>query len=160
MAETIDYIHLAPREGSVYQQYFVKGRSLRAETLFRATVGPEPMTPDEVAQDYGVPVEAVREAIHYCLRNAALLQREREEDWAEKRIPRLGRRSATRVRRSSRAMRIQLDDDSASRQLSMVLRKAGHDVATPADLDISGAPDPVHLTRAIRVGRVLLTRNA
>ena len=42
----------------------------------------------------------------------------------------------------------------------MVLRKAGHDVATPADLDISGAPDPVHLTRAIRVGRVLLTRNA
>lgn len=70
MAETIDYIHLAPREGSVYQQYFVKGRSLRAETLFRATVGPEPMTPDEVAQDYGVPVEAVREAIHYCLRNA------------------------------------------------------------------------------------------
>jgi len=57
-------------------------------------------------------------------------------------------------------MRIQLDDDSACRQLSMVLRKAGHDVATPADLDISGAPDPVHLTRAIRVGRVLLTRNA
>jgi predicted nuclease of predicted toxin-antitoxin system len=57
-------------------------------------------------------------------------------------------------------MRIQLDDDSASRQLSMVLRKAGHDVATPADLDISGAPDPVHLTWAIRVGRVLLTRNA
>ena len=43
---------------------------------------------------------------------------------------------------------------------SMVLRKAGHDVATPADLDISGRPDPVHLTRAIRVGRVLLTRNA
>jgi uncharacterized protein (DUF433 family) len=83
MAETIDYIHLAPREGSVYQQYFVKGCSLRAETLFRATVGPEPMTPDEVAQDHDVPVDAVREAIHYCLRNAALLQREREEDWAE-----------------------------------------------------------------------------
>jgi len=83
MAETIDYIHLAPREGSGYQQYFVKGRSLRAETLFRATVGLEPMTPDEVAQDYDVPVEAVREAMHYCLRNAALLQREREEDWAE-----------------------------------------------------------------------------
>ena len=39
MAETIDYIHLAPREGSVYQQYFVKGRSLRAETLFRVPLG-------------------------------------------------------------------------------------------------------------------------
>jgi len=82
MAETIDYIHLAPCEGSGYQQYFVMGRSLRAETLFRATVGPEPMTPDEVAHDYDVPVEAVREAIHYCVRNAALLQKEREEDWA------------------------------------------------------------------------------
>jgi uncharacterized protein (DUF433 family) len=83
MAETIDCIHLAPREGSGYQQYFVKGRNLRAETLYRATVGPEPMTPDEVARDYDVPVEAVREAIHYCVRNAALLRREREEDWAQ-----------------------------------------------------------------------------
>jgi uncharacterized protein (DUF433 family) len=83
MAETSDYIHLAPREGSGYQQYFVRGRNLRAETLYRATVGPEPMTPEEVARDYDVPVEAVREAIHYSIRNAALLQREREEDWAE-----------------------------------------------------------------------------
>jgi hypothetical protein len=83
MAGTIDYIHLAPREGSGYQQYFVRGRNLRAETLYRATLGPEPMTAEEVARDYDVPVEAVREAVHYCVRNAALLQREREEDWAE-----------------------------------------------------------------------------
>jgi len=83
MAGTIDYIHLAPREGSRYQQYFVRSRNLRAETLYRATVGPEPTTPDEVARDYDLPVEAVREAIHYCLRNAALLQKEREEDWAQ-----------------------------------------------------------------------------
>ena len=83
MSETIDSIHRAPREGSGYQQYFVKGRNLRAETLFRATVGPEPMAPDDVARDYDVPVEAVREAVHYCVRTAALLQREREEDWAD-----------------------------------------------------------------------------
>jgi hypothetical protein len=57
-------------------------------------------------------------------------------------------------------MRIYLDDDSASRQLSQMLRKAGHDVSTPADLGTSGAPDPAHLTRAIRDGRVFLTRNA
>jgi uncharacterized protein (DUF433 family) len=83
MAETIDYIHLGPREGSGYQQAFVRGRNLRAETLYRATVGPEPMTPEEVAADYDVPVEAVREAIHYCLRNAALLQDECEADWTD-----------------------------------------------------------------------------
>jgi hypothetical protein len=41
------------------------------------------MTPDDVARDYDVPDEAVREAIHYCMRNAALLQKEREEDWAQ-----------------------------------------------------------------------------
>jgi len=85
VVESTSYIHLGPREGSASQQYFVNGRSLRSETLFRATVGPEPMTPEEVAQDYDVPVEAVREANHYCLRNAALLQKEREEDWAESR---------------------------------------------------------------------------
>jgi hypothetical protein len=80
MPETIRYTHLAPREGSVYQQYFVKGRNLRAETLYRATIGPEPMAPEEVAQDYDLPLEVVREAIDYCLRDAALLQREREQD--------------------------------------------------------------------------------
>ena len=85
MVETNEYTHLAPREGSRYQQYFVKGRNLRAETLYRATVGQEPMTTDGVARDYDVPVEAVLEAVHYCIRNAALLEREREEDWAESR---------------------------------------------------------------------------
>ena len=57
-------------------------------------------------------------------------------------------------------MTIRLDDDSASRQLFMMRRKAGHDVSIPTDRGISGAPDPVHLTTAIRDGRVFLTRNA
>ena len=83
MSETINYAHLAPRDGWSYRQFFVKGRNLRAETLYRATVGSEPMTPDDVARDYDVPVEAVREAIHYCVRNAALLKTEREDDWAQ-----------------------------------------------------------------------------
>ena len=57
-------------------------------------------------------------------------------------------------------MTLYLDDDSASRQLALGLRKAGHHVSTPADLGTSGAPDPIHLTRAIQDGRVFLTRNA
>jgi Domain of unknown function (DUF5615) len=52
-------------------------------------------------------------------------------------------------------MKIYLDDDSASRQLSMLLQKAGHNVSIPGDLGISGAPDPEHLTRAIRSDRIL-----
>ncbi len=83
MPETTSYTYPGPRPGSRYKQYFFAGRNLRAETLYRATVGLEPMTPSEVAQDYDVPVEAVLEAIHYCLHSTALLQKEREEDWNE-----------------------------------------------------------------------------
>jgi len=83
MTELTTYTYLAPREGSRYEQYFFKGRNLRAETLYRATIGLEPMTPDEVAKDYDVPVAAVLEAIRYSVQNAALLKRERENDWDE-----------------------------------------------------------------------------
>jgi uncharacterized protein (DUF433 family) len=83
MSEMTSYTYLARRDGSRYEQYFFKGRNLRAETLYRATIGLEPMTPAEVAEDYGVPVAAVLEAIQYSVQNAVLLQREREEDWDE-----------------------------------------------------------------------------
>ena len=53
------------------------GRSLRAETLYRATIGAEPRTPEEVAADFGVPLAAStkRSTIAYtrkscCDRNA------------------------------------------------------------------------------------------
>src|SRR5687767_4981591 len=81
-ATTIE-TYLVPRDGSRYRQHFIRGRNLRAETLYRATVGPEPMTPEQVAEDYGVPVEAVLEAIRYCLDHADLLRREREADRAD-----------------------------------------------------------------------------
>ena len=83
MNKTTNYTYLAPREGSGYEQFFLKGRNLRAETLYRATIGSKPMTPDEVAEDYDVPLGAVLEAIQYAIDNATLLQREREEDWVE-----------------------------------------------------------------------------
>jgi predicted nuclease of predicted toxin-antitoxin system len=57
-------------------------------------------------------------------------------------------------------MNIYLDDDSASRQLSMLLQNAGHKIPIPVNLGISGAPDPMHLTQAIRRQQILLTRNA
>src|SRR6516164_9612618 len=56
-------------------------------------------------------------------------------------------------------MRFHLDDDIASPLLAKLLRKAGHDVLMPADVGMSGAPDPVHLTRAITDGRVCVTKN-
>jgi hypothetical protein len=56
-------------------------------------------------------------------------------------------------------MLLYLDDDSNATILVKLLRKAGHEVQIPADARISGAEDPVHLTHAIRAGRVLLSHN-
>jgi predicted nuclease of predicted toxin-antitoxin system len=56
-------------------------------------------------------------------------------------------------------MNIYLDDDSIAVPLVQALRRAGHDVRTPADAGLSGAADPVHFRRAISEGRLMLSRN-
>src|SRR4030095_680533 len=91
---TTQYKWLAPRPGSRYRQWFVQGGNLPAEVLYRATIGPEPRTPEEVAQDYGIPRAAVEEAIDYCLRHADLLQQEREAVMADIRRRGLDQRPA------------------------------------------------------------------
>ena len=78
MAVHTTYRFLEPWPGSPYRQLFVRGRKLRAEILYRATIGPEPRTLEEVAHDYNVPVEAVEEAIHYCRHHEEVLHQERE----------------------------------------------------------------------------------
>lgn len=78
-----NYEYLSPKVGgSNYRQLFVRGR-IRAEVLYRETVGREPLTPAEVAKEYDLPIEAVLEAIDYCVKNEALLneERSREEAW-------------------------------------------------------------------------------
>jgi len=79
MAEIIEYNDLKPKPGSNYRQLFVNGR-IRAEILYRETVGREPLTPAEVAREYDLPIEAVAEAIDYCLRNPELLDAERARE--------------------------------------------------------------------------------
>jgi hypothetical protein len=81
MAERVAYKYLKPKPGSNYRQLFVNGR-IRAEILYRETVGVEPLTPDEVAGEYGLPVEAVVEALDYCVRNQDLLDAERAREAA------------------------------------------------------------------------------
>jgi hypothetical protein len=87
-----EYRYLAPRPGSNYRQYYLKDRrKIRAEILYRMTVGPEPRSPEQVAIDYKVPVEAVREAIEYCVRNESLLREERDRESADLRARGLDR---------------------------------------------------------------------
>jgi predicted nuclease of predicted toxin-antitoxin system len=56
-------------------------------------------------------------------------------------------------------MRLYLDDDSASKLLAGLLRKAAHDVQVPADVGMDGEDDAVHLAQALRENRVLLSHN-
>ena len=62
MATVLTYRFLEARPKSAYRQLFIKGTRIRAEIIFRAHVNPEePRTPDQLAADYGLPLEAVRE---------------------------------------------------------------------------------------------------
>ncbi len=78
-AQAARYHHLAPKPGSNYQQLFVNGR-IRAEILYRETIGTEPLTPEQVADEYDVPVAAVLESIAYCRENQSLLNAERDRE--------------------------------------------------------------------------------
>lgn len=80
MLEEKVYRYLEPRPCSNYRQLFTKGRKIRAEILYRQTVGEEPRTPEQVAEDYELPLEMVLEAIDYCIHNEPLLRAERERD--------------------------------------------------------------------------------
>jgi uncharacterized protein (DUF433 family) len=79
VSEIVQSQYLKPKPGSNYRQLFVNGR-IRAEVLYRATVGREPRTPEQVAADYDLPIEAVHDAIEYCLNNRELLDAERARE--------------------------------------------------------------------------------
>jgi uncharacterized protein (DUF433 family) len=82
---TTDYRHLSPRPESAYRQLFVKGTRIRAEVLYRQFASSEPLTPEEIAANFELPVEAVKEAIAYCESQPAEIaqDRRREEFLAE-----------------------------------------------------------------------------
>jgi len=85
MAVQTEYQYLQSWPGSNYRQLFLKledRRKIRAEIIYRLTVGPEPRTPEEVAQDYNIPVESVHEATHYCIHNEPFLREERDRELA------------------------------------------------------------------------------
>lgn len=77
------YRHLEARPGSNYRQLFLKGRRIRAEVMYHAVHGPEPRTPEEVARDFEVPLEAVLEAVDYVERNPAIIRADREREEAK-----------------------------------------------------------------------------
>jgi uncharacterized protein (DUF433 family) len=64
---TSTWKHLAANPKSKYRQLFIKGRRIRARTLYGLyRSATEPMTPEQIALEYDLPLEAVQEAIAYC----------------------------------------------------------------------------------------------
>ncbi|MCI0640757.1 MAG: hypothetical protein L0Y70_16920 [Gemmataceae bacterium] len=67
------FLFLETKPGSLYRQPFVRGTRIRAEIPYSATIakkdeeGDEPgMSPEEVARDLELPLEAVQETIDWC----------------------------------------------------------------------------------------------
>lgn len=70
--------HLERDPKSSYRQLSIKGRRVRARTLYGLYVNSEfPRTIEQIAAEYQLPVEAVAEAIAYCKSNPP----EIELDW-------------------------------------------------------------------------------
>jgi uncharacterized protein (DUF433 family) len=61
------YKYLEPKPKSNYKQLFVKGTRIMARILYGQYMSQEePRTVEQIAADYNLPVEVVREAIAYC----------------------------------------------------------------------------------------------
>jgi uncharacterized protein (DUF433 family) len=76
------YQHLEARPGSNYRGLFLKGRRIRAAVVYESIHGPDPYTPEEFAENFQVPLEAVVEALDYVERNQPLIQEDRDREAA------------------------------------------------------------------------------
>ena len=62
--------YLAPNPKFCYRQLFVKGTRIRARVLYGMFMSAEePMRPEEIAAEFGLPLDAVKEAIAYSQGN-------------------------------------------------------------------------------------------
>jgi uncharacterized protein (DUF433 family) len=60
-----------------YKQLSIKGTKIHARTIYGQAIGDDALTPEQLAEDFGVPLEAVLEAIQYCESDPPEIR----EDW-------------------------------------------------------------------------------
>ncbi len=82
MSEKREWKYLERNPRSSYKQLSFKGRKLHARTVYGQIVGEEGRTPEQVAEDYGLPLEAVLEAIEYCESKPPEIERDYLRDQA------------------------------------------------------------------------------
>ena len=95
---TTTWQYLAPKPKSAYKQLFIKGRNIAARTLYGMYMSAEepPMSLEEIAADYELPIEVVQEAIAYCQTNPPEI---REDFEAEEALDAASQRAAAEGRR-------------------------------------------------------------
>jgi len=82
MSETRrEWKYLERRPGSSYKQLAIKGKRIWAWTLYcESFIEKEPRTPEQLAQDWGIPLEAVQEAIEYCASDPPEIHEDKRRD--------------------------------------------------------------------------------
>lgn len=79
---SVTWQYLTQNPKSCYKQLFVKGTRIRARVLYGLHLSSDaPMSPEEIAAEFSLPLAAVREAIAYCQSNPPEIAQdfEREE---------------------------------------------------------------------------------
>ncbi len=76
--------YLARKPKSVYKHLFIhdQGRWVSARTVYGQAVGDGARTPEQLAEDYNLPLEAVHEAMAYCASNPREIQEDQEREEA------------------------------------------------------------------------------
>ena len=82
MSTLTKYKFLGPEPGSAWEEFVITGSGIRASTLVFA-VRNDGRTPEQVAANFHVPLEAVLESIDYVDTHAEELERQRQEMDAE-----------------------------------------------------------------------------
>lgn len=77
METVTNWKYLVRKPKSNYQQLFIKDRWIAARTLYGQSLGEDAQTPDQLAADFRLPLEAVLEAIAYSKSDPS----EVREDW-------------------------------------------------------------------------------
>jgi uncharacterized protein (DUF433 family) len=78
-SQTEDWQYLVARPHTWRKQLYVKGRKLLASIVWQDMVANQ-MSPDQVAENWNLPLSAIDEVIRYCETHQELLKLEADEE--------------------------------------------------------------------------------
>lgn len=79
VAQVEDWQYLVARDHPWRRQLYIKGRKLLASTIWQDMIANQ-MSPEEVAENWDLPLSAIYEVIRYCESHQELLKLEADEE--------------------------------------------------------------------------------